>query len=138
MAADILLYKPDFVPVGADQKQHLEIARDIAVRFNNLYGDVFTIPDPYIPKTGARVMSLADPTKKMSKSDDNLNSWVAILDNRDDIIRKLSRVTHFITDGCQANSSLSSPVLKQKGKSLSNKNLPLHFFSNTTTSYTTH
>ncbi|MBE6787782.1 MAG: tryptophan--tRNA ligase [Ruminococcaceae bacterium] len=91
MAADILLYKPDLVPVGADQKQHLEIARDIAIRFNNLYGDVFTVPDAYIPKTGARVMSLADPTKKMSKSDDNLNSWVAILDNKDDIIRKFKR-----------------------------------------------
>jgi len=91
MAADILLYKPDLVPVGADQKQHLEIARDIAIRFNNLYGDVFTVPDAYIPKTGARVMSLQDPTKKMSKSDDNLNSWVAILDNKDDIIRKFKR-----------------------------------------------
>ena len=91
MAADILLYKPDFVPVGADQKQHLEIARDIAVRFNNKYGDVFTIPEPYIPKTGARVMSLQDPSKKMSKSDDNVNSWVAILDSKDDIIRKFKR-----------------------------------------------
>lgn len=91
MAADILLYKPDLVPVGADQKQHLEIARDIAIRFNNLYGDVFTVPDAYIPKTGARVMSLQDPTKKMSKSDENLNSWVAILDSKDDIIRKFKR-----------------------------------------------
>ena len=91
MAADILLYKPDLVPVGADQKQHLEIARDIAIRFNNLYGDVFTVPEPYIAKTGARVMSLQDPTKKMSKSDDNLNSWVAILDSKDDIIRKFKR-----------------------------------------------
>ncbi len=91
MAADILLYKPDFVPVGADQKQHLEIARDIAVRFNNKYGDVFTVPEPYIPKTGARVMSLQDPTKKMSKSDDNLNSWVAILDDKDTVIRKFKR-----------------------------------------------
>lgn len=91
MAADILLYKPDLVPVGADQKQHLEIARDIAIRFNNKYGDVFTIPEPYIPKTGARVMSLQDPTKKMSKSDDNVNAWVAILDSRDDIIRKFKR-----------------------------------------------
>ena len=91
MAADILLYKPDFVPVGADQKQHLEIARDIAIRFNRLYGDVFTVPEPYIPKVGARVMSLQDPTKKMSKSDDNLNAWVAILDDRDTIIRKFKR-----------------------------------------------
>ncbi len=91
MAADILLYKPDFVPVGADQKQHLEIARDIAIRFNNLYGDVFTIPEPYIPKSGARIMSLGDPSKKMSKSDENPNSWVAILDDKDTIIRKFKR-----------------------------------------------
>lgn len=91
MAADILLYKTDLVPVGADQKQHLEIARDIAIRFNNLYGDVFTVPEAYIPQTGARVMSLQDPAKKMSKSDDNLNSWVAILDSKDDIIRKFKR-----------------------------------------------
>ena len=91
MAADILLYKPDLVPVGHDQKQHLEIARDIAVRFNNKYGDVFTIPEPFIPKIGARVMSLQDPSKKMSKSDENPNSWVAILDDRDTIIRKFKR-----------------------------------------------
>lgn len=91
MASDILLYKPDLVPVGADQKQHLEIARDIATRFNHAYGDVFTIPDAYIPKVGARVMSLQDPTKKMSKSDENINSWVAILDSKDDIIRKFKR-----------------------------------------------
>ncbi|MBO5852683.1 MAG: tryptophan--tRNA ligase [Clostridia bacterium] len=91
MAADILLYKPDFVPVGADQKQHLEIARDIAERFNGIYGDVFTVPEPYIPKIGARVMSLQDPTKKMSKSDENLNSWVAILDDPDAIMRKFKR-----------------------------------------------
>ena len=91
MAADILLYKPDFVPVGADQKQHLEIARDIAVRFNNIYGDVFTIPEPYIPKMGARVMSLQDPLKKMSKSDENLNSFISLLDDKDTIIRKFKR-----------------------------------------------
>lgn len=91
MAADILLYKPDFVPVGADQKQHLEIARDIAIRFNNIYGDVFKVPEPYIPKVGARVMSLQDPTKKMSKSDENVNSWIAILDTPDDIMRKFKR-----------------------------------------------
>lgn len=91
MAADILLYKSDLVPVGDDQKQHLEIARDIAVRFNNIYGDVFIIPEPYIAKSGARIKSLQDPTKKMSKSDDNVNSWVAILDTKDDIIRKFKR-----------------------------------------------
>lgn len=91
MAADILLYKPDFVPVGADQKQHLEIARDIAIRFNHIYGDVFTVPEAYIPKNGARVMSLQDPDRKMSKSDENVNAWVAILDSRDDIMRKFKR-----------------------------------------------
>ncbi len=91
MAADILLYQSDLVPVGADQKQHLEIARDIAQRFNHIYGDVFTVPEPYIPKIGARVMSLQDPAKKMSKSDENVNSWVAILDSKDDIIRKFKR-----------------------------------------------
>ena len=91
MAADILLYKSDLVPVGEDQKQHLEIARDIAVRFNNIYGDVFTVPEAYIPKAGARIRSLRDPSKKMSKSDDNVNAWIAILDGRDDIIRKFRR-----------------------------------------------
>ncbi len=91
MAADILLYKSDLVPVGEDQKQHLEIARDIAVRFNNIYGDVFTVPEAYIPKAGARIRSLQDPSKKMSKSDDNVNAWIAILDGRDDIIRKFRR-----------------------------------------------
>lgn len=91
MAADILLYKPDFVPVGADQKQHIEIARDIAIRFNNIYGDVFKVPEPYIPKVGARVMSLQDPQKKMSKSDENVNAWVAILDKPEDILRKFRR-----------------------------------------------
>ena len=91
MAADILLHQPDFVPVGADQKQHLEIARDIANRFNGVYGNVFTVPEPYIPKIGARVMSLQEPAKKMSKSDENINAWVAILDSKDDIIRKFKR-----------------------------------------------
>lgn len=91
MAADILLYKADLVPVGADQKQHLEITRDIAARFNNIYGEVFTIPEGFIPKVGARVMSLQDPTKKMSKSDENVNSWVAILDKPEDIMRKFKR-----------------------------------------------
>ena len=77
-AADILLYQADFVPVGADQKQHLEVTRDIAARFNGIYGDVFTSPEPYIPKAGARVMSLHDPTKKMSKSDTNPNGYITI------------------------------------------------------------
>lgn len=101
MAADILLYNPDFVPVGADQKQHLEITRDIAGRFNNIYGEVFTIPEPYIPKVGARVMSLQDPTSKMSKSDENVNAWVAILDKPDDIMRKFKRaVTDSFSEVC--------------------------------------
>ncbi len=91
MAADILLYKADLVPVGSDQKQHVEIARDIANRFNGIYGDVFTVPEPYIPKSGARVMSLSDPLKKMSKSDDNVNSFILLLDSPDDIMRKFKR-----------------------------------------------
>lgn len=91
MAADILLYRPDLVPVGDDQKQHLEITRDIATRFNGLYGDVFKIPEAYIAKNGARVRSLQDPTKKMSKSDENPNAFVAILDKPEDIMRKFKR-----------------------------------------------
>lgn len=91
MAADILLYQTDLVPVGSDQKQHLEIARDIAVRFNNLYGNVFVVPEAYIPKTGARIMSLADPTKKMSKSDENVNGFISILDKPEVIVKKFKR-----------------------------------------------
>lgn len=91
MAADILLYRADLVPVGIDQKQHLELARDIAERFNGIYGDTFTVPDGYIPKTGMKIMSLSDPTKKMSKSDADSNASVGILDGRDDIIRKFKR-----------------------------------------------
>ena len=91
MAADILLYQADYVPIGADQKQHLELARNIAQRFNGLYSPTFTVPEPYIANVGARVMSLQDPTKKMSKSDENINSFVAILDKPEDIIRKFKR-----------------------------------------------
>lgn len=91
MAADILLYSADLVPVGVDQKQHLELARDIAIRFNNLYGDVFTVPEPYIPKAGAKVMSLQEPEKKMSKSDPNPNAFVAMLDAPDVIRAKVKR-----------------------------------------------
>ncbi|MDR0928300.1 MAG: tryptophan--tRNA ligase [Oscillospiraceae bacterium] len=90
MAADILLYQADLVPIGADQKQHLELARDIAIRFNNLYGDVFVVPEGYFPKVGARVMSLQEPTRKMSKSDPE-DTYVAILDPPDVIRRKLKR-----------------------------------------------
>ncbi len=91
MAADILLYQADLVPVGKDQKQHVELARDIANRFNGIYSDTFTVPEPYIPKTSMKIMSLADPTKKMSKSDANPNATIAILDSREDIIRKMRR-----------------------------------------------
>ncbi len=99
MAADILLYQADVVPVGEDQRQHLEITRDIAERFNSIYGDVFTIPEAYYGKKGARVMSLADPTRKMSKSDENANATVLLLDDRDAIIRKFKKA---VTDsvGC--------------------------------------
>lgn len=91
MAADILLYQADMVPVGADQKQHLEIARNIAERFNGLYGNVFKVPEPYIPKNGARVMSLQDPMKKMSKSDENVNACVTLMDSPESIMKKFKR-----------------------------------------------
>ena len=91
MAADILLYQTNVVPIGADQKQHLELARNIVDRFNQLYPDTFTIPEPIMAKSGAKIMSLADPTKKMSKSDENTNAVVYILDDRDTIIRKFKR-----------------------------------------------
>ncbi len=88
MAADILLYQANFVPIGADQKQHLEITRDIADRFNNLRGQTFTLPEPYIGKIGARVMSLQDPTQKMSKSDPNPKASISVLDSPDVILKK--------------------------------------------------
>ena len=91
MAADILLYGTDIVPVGIDQKQHLELARDIAIRFNQIYSDTFTVPEGYISTDTMKIMSLADPTAKMSKSDENQNAVVYILDSRDDIIRKFKR-----------------------------------------------
>jgi tryptophanyl-tRNA synthetase len=91
MAADILLYGTDMVPVGADQKQHLELARDIATRFNNAYGDVFTVPEPFIGKVGGRVMSLTEPQAKMSKSDDNPNSYISLLDDPAVILKKFKR-----------------------------------------------
>lgn len=91
MAADILAYNADLVPVGIDQKQHLELARNIAQRFNQRYGDFFTLPEPYIAEVGAKVMSLQDPTKKMSKSDENPNAVISILDDKDTIIRKFKR-----------------------------------------------
>ncbi|MDY2812800.1 MAG: tryptophan--tRNA ligase [Dorea sp.] len=91
MAADILLYQADVVPVGIDQMQHLELTRDIAERFNNIYGDVFTIPEAYVGKVGAKIMSLQDPTKKMSKSDENPNASIYLMDDPDTIIRKCKR-----------------------------------------------
>ncbi len=91
MAADILLYQADYVPVGKDQMQHLEITRDIATRFNNIYGDVFTVPEAYVGKAGAKIMSLQEPTKKMSKSDENPNASIFLLDDKDTIMRKFKK-----------------------------------------------
>ncbi len=91
MASDILLYQADVVPVGIDQMQHLELTRDIAQRFNALYGDVFTVPEPYIGKVGAKINSLQDPTKKMSKSDENPNASIYLTDDPDTIARKFKR-----------------------------------------------
>ncbi len=91
MAADILAYNADLVPVGIDQKQHLELTRNIAQRFNQRYGEFFTLPEPYIPPVGAKIMSLQDPAKKMSKSDTNPNACILILDDKDTIIRKCKR-----------------------------------------------
>ncbi|MBE5947425.1 MAG: tryptophan--tRNA ligase [Lachnospiraceae bacterium] len=91
MAADILLFQSDVVPVGIDQMQHLELTRDVAERFNGIYGDVFTIPEAYLGKTGAKIMSLQDPTKKMSKSDENPNASILLMDDTDTIIRKFKR-----------------------------------------------
>jgi tryptophanyl-tRNA synthetase len=90
-AADILIYQANKVPVGEDQKQHLELTRDIATRFNNIYGDIFTIPDPFIPESGARIMSLQDPLKKMSKSDDNANNVIGLLDDPKKLSKKIKR-----------------------------------------------
>lgn len=91
MAADILLYQTTQVPVGEDQKQHLELSRDIASRFNALYGDIFKVPEPFIPKSGARVMSLLKPTKKMSKSDDNRNNVIGLLEDPKSVVKKIKR-----------------------------------------------
>ncbi|WP_294540603.1 tryptophan--tRNA ligase [uncultured Gemmiger sp.] len=91
MAADILVYNADLVPVGQDQTQHLELARNIAGRFNNVYGETFTLPEGYVPAAGAKITSLAEPTKKMSKSDPNANSFILLTDDRDTIVRKFKR-----------------------------------------------
>ena len=101
MAADILLYQPDYVPVGDDQKQHVELCRDVATRFNNVYGDVFKIPEPYIPKVGARIMSLSTPTSKMSKSDKDPNGCVYLREQPEVIARKFKKaVTDSDTEHC--------------------------------------
>jgi tryptophanyl-tRNA synthetase len=91
MAADILLYQTDLVPVGQDQKQHLELCRDLAERFNRDFGDTFKLPDPYIPPVGASIKSLQDPEKKMSKSDENLNGSIFLMDDADTVTKKIKR-----------------------------------------------
>jgi len=99
MAADILLYQADLVPVGDDQRQHLELCRDVAMRFNNAYGETFTVPDIYLGKIGARIMSLQEPLKKMSKSDENQNGVIHMLDPKDVIVKKLKKA---VTDSVNA------------------------------------
>lgn len=109
MASDILLYQTDLVPVGEDQKQHLELTRDLAIRFNRDYGQTFRVPEPYIPKVGARIMSLSDPTKKMSKSDDDPNGCVMMLDDADAVSRKFKRA---VTDsGTEIRFDDSRPAI---------------------------
>jgi tryptophanyl-tRNA synthetase len=109
MAADILLYQTDLVPVGEDQKQHLELTRDLAIRLNRDYGDTFRVPEPYIPKVGARIMSLSDPTKKMSKSDDDPAGCVMLLDDSDSIQRKFKRA---VTDsGTEIRFDAARPAI---------------------------
>lgn len=109
MASDILLYQTDLVPVGEDQKQHLELTRDLAIRFNRDYGETFRVPDAFIPKVGARIMSLSDPTKKMSKSDDDPNGCVMMLDDQDTVARKFKRA---VTDsGTEIRFDSSRPAI---------------------------
>ena len=107
MAADILLYQPDYVPVGEDQKQHVELCRNIVQRFNGIYGDVFKMPEPYIPKVGARVMSLSDPGAKMSKSDKDPNGSIYLMEKPEDILRKFKRA---VTDSDTANCVRYEPT----------------------------
>ena len=109
MAADILLYQTDLVPVGHDQKQHLELTRDLAIRFNRDFGETFRVPDPYIPKVGAKIMSLANPLKKMSKSDDDANSRIMLMDDADTVVRKFKRA---VTDsGTEIRFDESRPAI---------------------------
>ena len=108
MAADILLYQADYIPVGEDQKQHCELTRDIAIRFNNIYGDTFKVPEPYIPKVGARVMGLSNPTSKMSKSDPT--GCVFLMDKPEDISRKFKRaITDSDTENCVRYDPANKP-----------------------------
>ena len=108
MAADILLYQADYVPVGEDQKQHCELTRDIAMRFNNIYGETFKVPEPYIPKVGARIMSLGNPTSKMSKSDPQ--GCVFLMDKPEEITRKFKRaVTDSDTENCVRYAPAEKP-----------------------------
>ncbi len=110
MAADILLYQTHLVPVGVDQKQHLELSRDIAIRFNNAYGDTFEVPDGYYPKVGARIMSLQEPNNKMSKSDENAGGYISMLDDEKTIMSKVKRA---VTDSlAEVNYSDDQPGLK--------------------------
>ena len=110
MASDILIYNAHLVPVGADQKQHLELSRNLAERFNHRYSDTFNIPDPFIPESGGRIMSLQNPDNKMSKSDKNENNFIALLDDEDTIIRKIKRA---VTDsGSEIVFSDDKPGLK--------------------------
>lgn len=130
MAADILLYQADLVPVGDDQRQHLELTRDIAERFNGIYGNTFTVPDGYYPKLTARVMSLQDPTKKMSKSDDNPKSYISLLDPPATIVKKIkSAVTDSDSlvayregkDGINNLMSIYSAVTKKSLEQIENE-----------------
>ncbi len=109
MASDILLYRTDLVPVGQDQKQHLELSRDLAIRFNRDFGEVFTVPEPYIPKAGASIKSLQDPAKKMSKSDDNAAGAIFLTDDADTIVKKFKRA---VTDsGTEIRFDESRPAI---------------------------
>jgi len=109
MASDILLYQTDLVPVGDDQRQHLELTRDLAIRFNRDYGETFKVPDAYIPKVGARIMSLSDPSKKMSKSDDDPNGCVLLMDDADTVQKKFKRA---VTDsGTEIRFDASRPAI---------------------------
>ena len=110
MAADILLYQTDLVPVGKDQKQHLELTRDLAERFNRDFGETFKIPEPFIPPVGANILSLQDPAKKMSKSDENVNGSIFLLDDADTITKKFKRA---VTDsGTEINFDETRPAIK--------------------------